>query len=136
MTSKTASIEPSYQDAKKLTAFLPQLHREGVDPITRWHMVDGEFPHPDYEQWVEDFFEVASQDCWMDFDYDPFETGEVMDDDEHIRPASIEQIKTMLTYCVRGERFCDGFWAGLIREGKILTLVLRVQEIYGISESD
>ena len=35
----------------------------------------------------------------------------------------------MLTYCVRGERFCDGFWGSAIESGKIRAILERLKEI-------
>jgi hypothetical protein len=29
----------------------------------------------------------------------------------------LESIKTLLTYCVRGVRFCDGHWESIIQSG-------------------
>ena len=46
-----------------------------------------------------------------------------------INNASLEQIITMLTYCVRGERFCDGFWASMIEDRYIKLLLERLIEL-------
>ena len=66
----SASIEANKQDAEALTAFLPQMRETDLCPATQWH-TEGGFPHPQYEQWVYDFLESASRECWMDFGYDP-----------------------------------------------------------------
>ena len=39
------------------------------------------------------------------------------------------QIKTMLTYCVRGERFGDGHWAAMIEGGHVRRLLERLTEM-------
>ena len=50
-------------------------------------------------------------------------------DESLIQSASIPQIKTMLTFCVRGERFSDGHWAEMIEKGYILRLLERLNTI-------
>ncbi len=48
-------------------------------------------------------------------------------DGEFIKIAPIKDIKTMLTYCVRGERFSDGHWAEMLRSGRIVAILKRLQ---------
>jgi len=50
-------------------------------------------------------------------------------DEALIRTASLSQIKTMLTFCLRGERFSDGHWAQMIEKGHIRRLLERLNEI-------
>jgi len=44
-------------------------------------------------------------------------------DDMPLKAAALSQIKTMLTYCVRGERFSEGFWGEMIERGYIRQLL-------------
>lgn len=46
-----------------------------------------------------------------------------------VESADLKQIKTLLNYCVRGERFCDGFWARMIEDGHIRRILERLAEI-------
>jgi len=48
---------------------------------------------------------------------------------EAINNASIENIRTMLTCCVRGERFCAGHWASALESGQIVALLRRLKQI-------
>ena len=50
-------------------------------------------------------------------------------DSEFVKRASLEQIKTMLTYCVRGERFCDGLRESLLVGGQVVDLLRRLEAI-------
>ena len=50
-------------------------------------------------------------------------------DENFIKTADLSQIKTMLTFCVRGERFCDGHWADMIESDHIRRLFERLAEI-------
>jgi len=104
-------------------------------PIKRWHGGtkgrDGFFtmPWPEYDKVVEEFFKVASAECWRDYTYCPEEAGQMLEKHDIIKTADLSKIKTMLTYCVRGERFCVGHWATMIEGGYILRLLQRLTEI-------
>lgn len=118
-----------------LVSFLPKLHAADFVPVRRWaggeKRRDGSItmPWPEYDAVVLRFFEAAGQDCWMDFDYVPVEAGRILEDQVLVRRASLDQIKTMLTYCVRGERFCDGHWGAMIEQGHVRRLLERLAEI-------
>ena len=47
----------------------------------------------------------------------------MLDDDGTVKTADLDQIKTMLTHCVRGERFCTGHWAAVIENGYVHRLL-------------
>jgi hypothetical protein len=46
-----------------------------------------------------------------------------------VRRASLDQVKTMLTCCVRGERFGEGHWGAMIEGGQVQRLLERLAEI-------
>ena len=75
---------------------------------------------------VEDY-RLAGQPCWTDYDYVPQEAGRMPQDDALVRRATLTEIKTMLTYCVRGERFGDGHWAAMLESGRIVALLKRLR---------
>jgi len=47
---------------------------------------------------------------------------------------SMNEILTMMTYYLRGERFCDGLISSAMREGQLPELSLRLQEITTCNE--
>jgi hypothetical protein len=63
----------------------------------------------------------------MDTSYQPQEAGQMLADDAAVQSASLEQIKTMLTFFVRGERFSDGHWGWLLENGRIQSLLHRLK---------
>ncbi|MCJ7453189.1 MAG: DUF6508 domain-containing protein, partial [Steroidobacteraceae bacterium] len=135
--SRVKSSRPTQRDIDALVAFLPRLYADGVDPIRDWgggeKQADGAYvmPWPEYEDVVKEFFEAAGQDCWIDFKYDPIEAGRMLEDEALVRRASLDDIKTMLTYCVRGERFSEGHWAAMIEAGHVRRLLERLEELRG-----
>ena len=88
-------------------------------------------PYPTYSPVVVEFFDLASQPWWVDGGYDPLAAGEQVRNDEAIATASLGQIKAMLTFCVRSERFCDGAWLAMLEQGRIVAILRRLQKLRG-----
>ncbi len=126
---------PTSQEIEKLVSILPQLYAEGFNPIKRWDTgtkdLNGVFtiPRPEYDETVEAFFLTASSECWSDYNYHPEETCQMLENNSIVDIADLAQIKTMLTYCVRGEKFCEGHWGAMIESGHIRRLLQRLAQI-------
>ena len=126
---------PTSQEIEELVSFLPRLYANGFTPIKKWSGgtkdQNGVFtvPWPEYDELVEAFFQVVSNEYWSDYDYCPEEAGRMLENDKITKTADLAQIKTMLTYCVRGEHFCDGHWGAMIEGGQIRRLLQRLAEI-------
>jgi Family of unknown function (DUF6508) len=112
--------------------FLPEFSQTEKDFVT-WKTVEprsdgvSTLPYPDYDPIVDQFRQLVSQEFWCDYDYQMAEVGAMLSDETSIAIASLDQIKSMLTYFVRGERFCDGLQNRLIREGAIAAILQRLQ---------
>src|SRR3990172_11705000 len=132
--TQTPSL-PSPLDIDELLAYLPILTNENFQPVITWHggikNEDGviNLPYPKYDQTILDFFKLASKECWLDYGYDPVSTGKLLQEHAYVRSCSLEQIRTLLTYCIRGERFMDGHWEIMIKDGYIQRILLRLAEI-------
>jgi hypothetical protein len=125
---------PTLQDIEELTAFLPRLYAKGFSPIDSWsggeRLKDGSFTlaYPTYNPLVEEFFHAVSS-VWLDYEYDPEQAWRMLRDENLVKSASLSQIQTMLTFCVRGERFSDGHWGEMIEKGYIRRLLERLNDI-------
>jgi hypothetical protein len=124
---------PTLQDIEKLTAYLPRLYAEGFSPVKQWNggkQKDDTFtmPYPDYDPLVEEFYRTVSGG-WLDTGYNPEQAYQMLKDENLVKSASLSQIKTMLTYCVRGEHFADGHRAEMIEKGYIRRILERLNEI-------
>ena len=125
---------PTRQDIERLASFLDRLYGERTEPLCTWRggePADGAItmPWPEYAPDVMAFFQLAGSTCWSDFGYRPREASEMLADEAFVNQAGLEDIKTMLTYCVRGERFVTGFWEQVIVDQKIRRLLERLVEI-------
>jgi hypothetical protein len=131
MTSPT----PTISDFDELLGYLPMLYTNGFKPIPRWH--DGNqtdaaaiiMGQTEYDEVVEQFFNAAARECWCDYQYDPKSVGKMIRDPHKIAHATLQEIKSMLTWCVRGERFCGGHWGNVIGNGHIRNILLRLQAL-------
>lgn len=124
---------PTDDDIDELVAFLPQLYSTGKNPIDHWAGGDEvrpgvvTMPRPVYDSQVEAFFSAASKSCWLDTGYSPQEAGRMIREEGLIERATLPQIRTMLTFCVRGERFCDGHWATMVESGIVERILKRLR---------
>ena len=119
----------------ELLRFLPLFDVPGRDFFEKWEGVDKTpngtmaMPHPVYPDDVLQFYWTAGQPCWSDYDYQPTEAARMLQDDEFISNATLADIKTVLTYCVRGERFADGHWGAMLESGKVVAILKRLQTL-------
>jgi hypothetical protein len=128
-TKMNPTREPTMDEIKTLLNFLHVFNTANYDPIKEW--VGGRdssnsftLPYPMYQTEVEQFFELASQEQWCDYDYNIALISIKIKAIKALKSATIPEIKTMLTFCVRGERFSDGHRAAMIEQGVITKLLL------------
>jgi len=129
---------PSREQMHDLLTFLPRLYGDDQPLIHSWYDGAGSegepwvMPHPEYADVVVEFFRAASAPCWSDYEYDPSSAGAMLKEPGFVESADLSQIRTVLTYCVRGERFCDGFWAGVIEDGHIRRILERLATLRAV----
>ena len=122
-----ANITVTKSRADELIHFLHSFSVPGRQFRTRWS--EDILPQPYYPADVLEFFQRAGMEWWMDATYDPSTSAEMLDDEQRVMSADINSIKTMLTFCVRGERFADGFWGSILEDGRLLRLLRRLEQI-------
>lgn len=124
------------EDVDALLESLPLFERPGRT-FAKWDEVvtnaDGggsriRLPFPSYDADMEQFFRLVGE-RWMDRWYEPVEARRMLADAEFVKGASIKQVKSMLTYCARGEKFCDGHREWLLKSGQIVALLRRLEVI-------
>lgn len=96
----------------------------GVAEPVRWRN-----SWPSYVPEVDAFFREAAQAPWSRPDYDPVQCGRLIDDPATMAGADLDQLCQLLTWMVRGERFCDGHWASLIGNGHLQRWLQRLDEL-------
>jgi len=118
----------------ELLRFLPRLEVPGRS----WYRASASMggsgdpppgPHPEYAPDIVAFFGVAGQPWWSDYGYAPHSAQRALASDDEIAAADLDGIKTLLTVCVRGERFCGGWWARILDEGRVQAVLRRLAEL-------
>jgi hypothetical protein len=121
------------EQVDELLRFLPLFDKPGRTYVRAGRggekALDGAIalPFPVYLLDVQDFFRLAGQAHWSDTEYEPPVAATMLEDEEAVRRATMSQIRTMLTYCVRGERFCDGHWEDVLKTGRVVSLLRRLE---------
>lgn len=125
--------EPNITDFEELLNYLPLLYASDFKPIRHWHGLKENdhlfLPHAEYEDVVIKFFETLARECWVDYGYSAKNVDKIIQDPQRVARATLEEIKAMLTWCMRGERFCDGHWGDVIEKGFIRNILLRLREL-------
>ena len=100
--------------------------RGGQDPV------DGcrSMPFPEYFEDVDSFFDAAQGSWWSAQIEGSVQVSQLIEDDDYIATATLAQIKALLTFCARGERFCDGHREALLKSGRVSAILRRLRAIH------
>lgn len=125
---------PTPEAFDALTAYLPVLYAPGFRPVVNWQggldsPGGATLPYPEYDPAVERFFGAVSEGGWLDTGYDPERAWALIKEPGRMAAADLAEVRQMLTFCVRGERFSDGHWAEMIETGVIRALLERLQQL-------
>ncbi len=114
----------------ELTACLPTVFGEGAEPFvteSNWEASDViVLSGPKYSEAVRNLFFFAASEQWQDPDYMSKGAEMMLANPETIANASIDDIRTMLTHCVRGERFASGYRERVLKGGQIFQILERL----------
>lgn len=120
------------EDIDELLSFLPAFEEPGRRFGRDWEPGDpggNGGSSPSYDEDIVRFFHLAGKPCWSDYEYDPTEVVKLIGDDEHLAGAGLEEIKTLLTWSARGERFYEGHWSTVLETGRIQAILRRLREL-------
>jgi uncharacterized protein DUF6508 len=129
------NVEPSSDDIEDLLDLLPRLCELEGEYVSGWAAArcgdERAMRSPIYPRAVTEFFYVASQPCWRDDAYDANAAEALVRDRARVRRASLCEVRTMLTWCVRGERGREGHWGTVLEDGTVFAILERLHEIAG-----
>lgn len=86
-------------------------------------------PYKGYPPEIYEFYRLAQQERWKDYDCHPDEANGMMADPELVASATIDQFKTMITGCVGGESIWKGDWGEQLCTGTVAALLRRLKEL-------
>ena len=132
----TTAKGPNRGAMDELLALLPFFEAQECKPVESW--AGGEtrpgvftWPYPNYVDEVERFVDVASQEFWNDYDYVDKNVSGWFEKPGFVERADLAEIKSMLTFIMRGERFCDGHIEAMIDAGHVLRILRRLAVVRG-----
>ncbi len=82
--------------------------------------------HHDHSTARDAFFDRLAQPPWCDAGYDPASAAATLDDPQRIEDATLAELRPLLTWCARGERFNTGHHAALLADGRLQRLMHRL----------
>ena len=106
------------EDIEELVSFLPILYADKAELFTIEADEESISKFYLYNDDVNRFIGSSSKACWVVSEY----SDELINNDD-IENASLEDIKGLLTFCIRGESFSSGHIAHMIKE-KIIQRIL------------
>jgi hypothetical protein len=115
---------PQAADIDDLLLYLPRLYPAGV-AIKTYEVREGTY-WPDYDAAVVGFYKLLAKECWQDVQYNLHGAGTMLKSPTYIAQANLAEIQSMLTWCIRGERFCDGHWGSMVEKGHVLNVLNRL----------
>lgn len=121
---------------EELFEYINYFENNGIE-FCRWNSMKGEegqlqINGPVYDEGVYAFIEKIYESDLLEHDYlKYFEQHSIDKNDlsELIKTADFELLKAIITWYVRGERFCDGLWGSAIGHKVFLKILYRLQEI-------
>ena len=115
---------------KELTDFLPIIYDDKIEVAKGPKKGEADLfgGYHIYHPSIEKFFELASQQYWQDYQYVENFSYQMIEQGE-IEKASINQLKTILTWCNRVERFNEGHWEYVIKDDVIKRVLNRLIQI-------
>lgn len=130
---------PRSEDAPKFDAALHAVlsHRAAVRGYTVVPAGSGGTPHLPYNAEVEAFFADIGKflHLWVPMVRDYSEDSrELREGFVMISTAGPEQVKALLTFVWRGERFHGGFWGAQLQSGIVTALLDRLDELHQAGE--
>ena len=130
------TINPTLEDFEEIIAFYPILNRRDFDPIIEWkggEKIEGNVNFmrwPIYHPVVKEFLKVADKECWRDNHFNQYVISKMITSDVVVQCADLPQIKQMISFCVRGDKFMsEGYLGSMIKEGHVSRLLKRLEKL-------
>jgi hypothetical protein len=130
--SSSGEQVPDRAMVEELLAYLPGFSAPGRQFVRQFQAeVPGEgevgvWPHPDYDDDVVAFFMSIGLAPWIDPGYRTSRAEQLIAQPDLLADASYADVRAVLNYCSRGERFCDGYWLDVLQRGVVQAALARL----------
>ncbi len=120
-------------DIAELVAFLPRLHATDTSSVVSDGMNKEagptSLPAPDCADVFREFFDTASKPCWIDYRYTDNDVRGILAQAGGLAKLGIDEIKSVVTFLVQGERFLAGHREAMIEAGHVRRVLERLAEL-------
>jgi Family of unknown function (DUF6508) len=113
---------PTQAQARELLKFTASL-----EPLPKVLIEVDAHGVPSYEAWFLEFIALASQDCFLHWDYSPDAADAFLIDVRSLDWLDFEPWSAVWTRAVRSERFLEGSWNQFVRSGVFARLLWRLE---------
>ena len=124
MTKSRRNPYPTRAQVRQLLTHAPRIVALEILVINA-----GSDAMPAYADWWLAFIDVAIEDHFMDWDYEPERARVLLNDRERLAKTSFEEWSSAFTLFIRAERFCDGYWGGAPETGEAAALMMRLEQL-------
>jgi len=126
---------------QKLFEYISYFENLSVEEVCNWDggekSDDGVMttPYPIYDRQLTNFINEVYRTDLIDYNYSKtIGNSKLLSSKEpvdFIADWDFELLKAILTYYTRGEKFCDGFWASVLRDKVFYKILIRLAELEG-----
>jgi len=130
-SAKRSLVGADLDAARRLVAFIPLFERTDLKACSWSVERQGDlivYRRPEYTDEIHGFFNLLVPP-FIDTDYMSSPVLSWLEDPNFMEAATVEQLRTVLTWLARGERLCDGFWDEQIGNGNLVKALRRLQAL-------
>lgn len=124
-------IVPKQEQIEKITSFLENF--EDTQQIFMENKKDNrgltQKNSYEYRKDVKEFFTLLQEREWDYLDYLSPEIREFIKNPDKIQFATLKQIKGILTYCLKGERYVEGHRNVMLKRGVVQAALKRLKNL-------
>jgi len=119
---------PTRKEIGEMLKYLPIFSSKDFKPVIDSKPGEDNW-FDEYSKDVNNFRALAMQDCWCDYKYSPEVSFEMIQRESFIEEATLHDVVTMLTFCIRRERVSEGYIGSSITNGIVPRLLSRLEVI-------
>lgn len=117
---------PTIQDIESLLTFKTYLD---VDYDNLSGCIQEDLMYVDYTGWISELMDELIRKPWVDVEYSAERSKQLLEDESLLASASLSDIKMVLTFLVRRDRFSAGSFGMAIESGDMRKIFNRLEVI-------
>jgi len=120
-------MEIDIEKIEELIKYIPIINAPDFNPLNEDEPVQG--LDIIYSPKAQEFIQTIHNDYWFNIDYNMDNAKIFVKNNDKIQNASLDDIRDIFSFIMRGERFCSGMFLDAFRNGVILSCLRRLKTI-------